>query len=122
MAEEFANVPEKWKSRLSNLAVLVEDEPSAADRKDNRLQANQTLLGLYRGVPATKRGGYYGVGGTLPDTITLYRLPILEEAGTDESSIRGLIRDTLWHEIAHHFGFDEGAVGEREENGTNKYK
>jgi predicted Zn-dependent protease with MMP-like domain len=80
---------------------------------------------LYKGIPLTARGELYGVGATLPDTITLYRLPILdmadEEAGPDASDaeyherVRAIVADTIWHEFAHHFGMDEHEVRDREQ-------
>jgi len=69
------------------------------------------------------RGGEYGIGMTMPDTITLYRLPLLEEAdalGGGEEGLRRAVRETIWHEVAHYFGFDERAVNAREEDGTNR--
>src|SRR5690349_193717 len=86
--EAWEAVPEKWKKGLSNVALLVEDEPSDEVREAEGLQTGETLLGIYQGVPLTARGAEYGVGITMPDTITLYRLPILEEATelTDDST------------------------------------
>ncbi|HEY1037000.1 MAG TPA: metallopeptidase family protein [Candidatus Paceibacterota bacterium] len=117
--EELELVPEKWNDRLGNVAFLVEDEPDPEDRGDD---VAGTLLGLYKGVPATERGDMYGLGMTLPDTITLYRLPILQAAEEDGIEPRIVIRETLWHEIAHHFGFEEEDVGRREDDGTNQYR
>jgi predicted Zn-dependent protease with MMP-like domain len=102
---------------------LVEDEPSVALRKLEDLPPDVTLLGHYHGVPHTARGDYYGVGTTLPDTITLFMLPILEEAmelGGKEEHVRKVIRDTIWHEVAHHFGMDESAVRKREDERQNR--
>ena len=59
-----------------NVAVLVEWEPDARTRREEELSEDETLLGLYRGVPNTARGSEYGVGATLPDTITLFQRPI----------------------------------------------
>ncbi len=118
VAEEFPNaVPEKFLQKLANVAFLVEDEPSEHDRREEGLRPNETLLGLYKGIPHTARGDIYGVGNVMPDTITLYTLPILDEAlqyGGTEEAIRQVIRDTIWHEVAHHFGMDESAVRRRE--------
>lgn len=118
VAEEFpTSVPEKFRGKIRNVAFLVEDEPSAEVREFEQLGANETLLGYYRGIPHTARGEGYGVGGVLPDTITLYQKPILEEAaelGGGEENVRKVIRETIWHEVAHHFGMDEHEVQERE--------
>jgi predicted Zn-dependent protease with MMP-like domain/uncharacterized membrane protein len=126
--EEFTNaIPEKFRDKIKNVAFLIEDEPSHTTRVQENLSLNETLLGLYRGVPATARGDHYGVGGTLPDTITLFQKPIEFEATQLEHShflqniemshqeyVRKVIRDTIWHEVAHHFGYDEQQVRERE--------
>lgn len=123
VADEFSRaVPEKFRVRIKNVAVLVEDEPNDETRREEGLSENETLLGLYHGVPATARGSEYGVGATLPDTITLFQTPIEDEARevaaeehTDvETATRKVIRDTIWHEIAHYFGMDEQDVRQRE--------
>ncbi len=138
VADAYELVPEIIRAKVKNVALLVEDEPDADARKENGLQEGETLFGLYRGVPQTERGDGYGVGMTMPDTITIYRNPILE-AASEESGVlelvnwgeqmteplkrrvRDIVRDTIWHEIAHHFGMEENEVGEREAEGTNKY-
>ena len=118
VAEEFPTaVPEKFRHKINNVAFLVELEPSAEVRAEERLGSGETLLGYYRGVPHTARGQGYGVGGALPDTITLYQLPIEVEAARlsgGEQAVRKVIRETIWHEVAHHFGMDEHEVRERE--------
>lgn len=136
VAEAFEMIPEKFRLKVKNVALLVEDEPSEEVRKRENLKPNQTLLGLYHGVPNTERGEGYGVGMTLPDTITIFRKPILEAVAAEVNAtfdwgpptepmkkrIRDIIRDTVWHEIAHYFGMDEYEVDAREVEGTNKFK
>jgi len=127
--EAWEAVPEKWKAGLQNVALLVEDEPSEDVRQSERLHEGETLLGLYQGIPATARGSGYGVGATLPDTITLYRLPIIDEAmeqtDTNTSDFRKMmkqvVRETLWHELGHYFGLDEEPIDRREAEGTNQF-
>ena len=135
VAEEFPGaVPEKFRARVSNVAFLVEEEPSPEVCKAEGLGPGGTLLGYYKGIPHTARGGWYGVGGTLPDTITLYQLPIEEEAShvrhsnilqnvrmSFEECVRTVVRETIWHEVAHHFGMDEHEVRQKEhERDANK--
>jgi len=116
IAEEFPlAVPEQYQSKLQNVAFLAEDEPSPALRKEEGLGPQETLLGLYRGIPATARGGYYGVGSTLPDTITLFQKPIEEVAKETGKDVRQIIRETIWHEVAHYFGYDERQIRGREQ-------
>lgn len=126
---EWDAMPEKYKSHVENVALLVEDEPSEELRALEGLEDGETLLGHYHGIPNTERGSEYGVGVTLPDTITLYRLPILDEAQelTDDhtnqfkSNVAKVVRETLWHEIGHYFGFDEEPINRREAEGTNHF-
>ncbi|MDP3402533.1 MAG: metallopeptidase family protein, partial [bacterium] len=118
-------MPERFKQKITNLALLIEDEVSDLVREEEGLEEGESLLGLYHGIPLTERGSEYGVGGTLPDTITLYRLPILEEASEMDrafrDAVRIVVRETLWHEVGHYFGLPERGVNEREEEGTNRF-
>ncbi len=136
VAEAFQAVPENFREKVKNVALLIEKEPSAEMLKENNVPPGHTLLGLYHGIPATERGGGYGVGATLPDTITVFKDPILETAAAEsgvnfewgpptepmKKRIRAIVRDTIWHEIAHYFGMDEFAVDAREAEGTNEFK
>ena len=127
--EELELVPPRFARRVKNVAILIEDTPSPEVCRQEGLARGETLLGLYHGTPATERGSDYS--GVLPDTITLYRVPLLEEAEAlwkekrapdMESAIRLAIRETLWHELGHHFGMDEDSVRDREDEGTNGYQ
>jgi predicted Zn-dependent protease with MMP-like domain len=110
----FSPVPERFREHIANVALIVEDDVLEETRRDMELPDDETLLGLYHGVPHTARGESYGIGGALPDTITLYRLPIIDAAREDGLSVRQVIEETIWHEVAHHFGLDEEAVERRE--------
>lgn len=132
--DAWIHVPAEWKKQIENVALLVEDAPSAELRASENLGPHDTLLGLYHGVPHTERGSMYG--GVVPDTITLFRLPILEDAQHlmraepieqhthehFEVLVRSVIRQTLWHEIGHYFGLSEGEIDKREEEGTNRFE
>lgn len=108
--EGFLLIPEKFRDRIRNVALLVEDEPSEEVCRQEGLGKDETLLGLYQGIPATARGDTYGVGPTFPDTITLFQQPIEEAAMEDKKDIRTVIAETIWHEYAHYFGMDEKEV------------
>lgn len=103
------------RNKIKNVGLLVEDEPSREVRKREGLGRGETLLGYYQGIPLSARGDHYGVGLTMPDTITIYRIPIEQAAIEDAMDIRDVVADTIWHEFAHHFGMDEHEVREREE-------
>lgn len=122
---EWECVPNRFKQKISNVALLIEDDVDERVRKEEGLEEGESLLGLYHGIPLTERGSEYGVGGTMPDTITLYRLPILEEASEMDrafrDAVRIVVRETLWHEVGHYFGLAEHGVNEREEEGTNRF-
>ena len=113
--EGFLLLPEKFRERIHNVALLVEDEPSSEVRMEEGLSEDETLLGLYQGIPATVRGDSYGIGPTVPDTITLFKLPIEDVAEGNPEEVRKVIADTIWHEYAHYFGMDENEVRFREE-------
>jgi predicted Zn-dependent protease with MMP-like domain len=80
---------------MSNVAIVVEDEPPPGQR----------LLGLYQGVPLTRRSSHYG--GVLPDRITIYRGPLVRLYGQDTERLRREVRRVVLHEIAHHFGISD---------------
>lgn len=100
-------IPEKFLKLLDNVDIVVEDEPTSLQRRKMKLRSDMTLFGLYEGVPRTKRGSGYSF--VLPDKITIFQKPI-EEAARDEEHLRRIVRDTVWHEFAHHFGIEEGRV------------
>jgi predicted Zn-dependent protease with MMP-like domain len=104
--EGIKRIPEKFLAKLNNVAILVEDDPSEEQRKKMGLRKDSLLFGLYEGVPQSKRGAYYSA---LPDKITIFQKPI-EECASLDSDIAELVKNTVWHEIAHHFGFEEDEI------------
>lgn len=103
-------LPQRYVEHLENVAFLVEDEPSLAQRKALSLRGDQTLFGLYEGVPLPKRQGYTKL---LPDKITLFQKP-LEQASQSLSELRDNIAHTVWHEVAHYYGLDHERIHELE--------
>jgi predicted Zn-dependent protease with MMP-like domain len=98
VAEALDDLPAEFRDRLDNVEVVIEDAPG-----------REGLLGLYHGIPQTKRGS--GYAGVLPDVITIYRLPLEARARTPER-LRDEVRRTVWHEIAHHFGISDERLRE----------
>lgn len=99
------------RERLGNLAIVIADEPSPEQRKENNLGEHETLFGLYEGVPQTERGLSDEL--LLPDKITIFKMPILAAYESPED-IAACVENTVWHEVAHHFGMDEEGVREQE--------
>ena len=106
VGKAFESLPEPHRSEVKNLAIVVEDEPSEAQRVELKLRCDQTLLGLYQGTPLPKRQGRDML---LPDVITLFKLPLLERA-SDEAELYEEVRHTLWHEVAHYYGLDHSQI------------
>lgn len=96
-------LPERFANLLDNVVVVAEDEPTAEDLAEVGLEPSDELLGLYRGVPLTERDSFYS---TLPDQIVLYRGPLLRCCDNRRQLIRE-VRDTLVHELGHHFGLSD---------------
>lgn len=119
VAEGIDAIPERFLKQLENVAIVIADEPSDEQLRHNGITDGSTLLGLYEGIPLTERGDLYGVGIVLPDKITIFKLPTLEEAQGDEMEIRKIVTETVWHEIAHYFGYDDEEIEAREDAGTN---
>lgn len=104
VAEAIEQVPDEFRERLDNVEVVVEEEPSPRILREMGLLGRGTLLGLYQGVPRTKRNTW--AMPMLPDRITIYRRPILAICRTREQVVRQ-VQKTVVHEIAHHFGIDD---------------
>ncbi len=102
--EVIDSLPEIFKEKLDNVVIMVEDWPSNSDLKSLDLKSKDFLFGLYRGIPLTKRGAFYG--NFPPDCIVIFQKP-LENAFKDINEMKREIAKTVMHEIAHHFGFNE---------------
>jgi predicted Zn-dependent protease with MMP-like domain len=96
-------LPQDYIKGLDNVAILYADEPDEYQRENSHLHEHSILLGLYEGIPLTKRGSNYTF--VLPDKITLFKLPILSVVNSD-AELFEQIKRTLWHEIAHFYGLE----------------
>ena len=103
------SLPPDFLNRLENLEVVVETAPDAEQLTSLEMGPQESLLGLYEGVPLTERTSYYGM--VAPDKITIFKEPIEDCCRSDAEVIRQ-IRDTVYHEIAHHFGIDDPRIEE----------
>lgn len=108
--EALASMPKDRMEHVKNVAFLFEEEPTPEQRVKLELRHDQTLLGLYEGIPLSKR---QGMETTLPDKITLFKLPLCYSANTLDE-LKEEIRHTMWHELAHYFGLDHKAIHELE--------
>ncbi len=99
-------IPKRFTDKLNNVVIVVEEEPTLEQLKRSRVRPGWTLFGLYEGIPQTKRANYTMV---LPDKISIFKGPI-ERSTNNPDEIKIIVRNTVWHEIAHHFGMDEAEV------------
>ncbi|XOB41690.1 MAG: metallopeptidase family protein [Candidatus Nealsonbacteria bacterium] len=100
-------LPKKIRQKMENIAICVEKRPSEEQLRKTGLRHGGFLLGLYEGIPQTVWGK--GFGGNLPDKITIFQESI-ENFATRPKEIKELIKNVVWHEIAHHFGFSERGI------------
>ena len=108
--EGIKAIPERFLKKLDNVDIVIEDEPTPYQLRKLRTWLGSLIFGLYEGVPQTKRGHY---GQVLPDKITIFQKSI-EKIAHSEEEIKEIVKNTVWHEIAHHFGMDEKRVREVE--------
>ena len=123
--EGIKAIPKRFLEKLDNVDIVIEQEPSGSQSKKIKTGKNSLILGLYEGIPQTERECY---GQVLPDKITIFKKPIEKIANsqqknaslanqnkqnspkTIEEITKEIVRDTVWHEIAHHLGMDEKEV------------
>jgi len=112
VAEAVTLIPKRFRREMKNLALVVEEEPSAALLDEMEIEPPDSLYGLYQGIPLPDRS--WSDGNRLPDKITLFQRPI-EEDCEDDDEIRAVIGETLIHEVGHYFGLSEEEIEEIEE-------
>jgi predicted Zn-dependent protease with MMP-like domain len=98
-------LPPSILAHLENVDVVIEDWPGVEDLEEHGLDENGTMLGLYEGVPHIDRTSGYGL--VLPDKITIFSGPVLNEATDTDGDVERVVRETVIHEIAHHFGISD---------------
>ncbi len=109
VAEALNTLPKTFQEKLDNVEVVVEDWPDRETMRRAGARNPAHLLGLYHGIPQTKRTRNYGL--VLPDKISIYQRPIEMRCRTTEE-VRETIQHVLRHEIAHHFGLSDERLQE----------
>ena len=111
VAKAVDSLPDEFSTKLENIDVVVEEQPTPNQLAEVGLKRGETLLGLYQGVPLTKRGRHYGL--VVPDKITIFQKPI-EAKCKNDAEIMTEIRRVVQHEIAHHFGIGDARLRQLE--------
>lgn len=106
VAEGLRAIPDKFRVLLNNVVIVWSEEPTAEQLSKTGLKTGQGLFGLYEGVPQISRGAGYS---NLPDKVTIFKRSILNSCLTVEEA-KQQVAETVWHELAHHFGSSENRV------------
>ncbi len=110
--EALREIPRSFRKEMTNVAVIVEDEPPPHILEEMEIEPPDSLFGLYQGTPLPERP--WAFGNTLPDRISIYQRPI-EEACEDDEEICDCVAETVIHEFGHYFGLSEEEIEEIEE-------
>ena len=108
--QALESLPGEHVRNIKNVAILYEYEPTPEQREKLMLRNDQTLFGLYEGIPLSQRQGMTRI---FPDKITVFKGP-MERASNSEAELKEHIRHTLWHEIGHYYGLDHRRISELE--------
>lgn len=111
VAGALEKLPRTHRHAIKNVAIVYAEEPSPEQRERLKLACNQTLFGLYEGVPLTRRMGLTNYG---PDKITIFKGP-LSRSVDSRAELKREVYHTLWHEVAHYFGLDHDRIHELEQ-------
>ena len=109
VARAMESLPDEFRVRLENIDIVVADQPTPRQLAELGKKRGETLLGLYEGVPLTRRSRHYGL--VAPDKITIFQKPI-EATYQNEARIIAEIQRVVLHEIAHHFGISDARLKE----------
>jgi predicted Zn-dependent protease with MMP-like domain len=105
--EALTEIPRRFRDAMTNVAVVVEDEPPSHVLEDLDVEPGESLFGLYQGTPLPERS--WAHGNALPDRISIYQRPI-EEAAEDHEDIIVCVAETVIHEFGHYFGLSEEEI------------
>ena len=112
VSEAIDSLPRRFRDAMVNMAIVVEDEPTLDQLRQVEVEPPDTIYGLYEGIPLPER--QWAHGNVLPDKISIFRVPILEDS-VDEDDIVVGIGETLIHEVGHYFGLSEDEIMDIEE-------
>lgn len=107
IAKALDELPKEQTANLNNVAITFGSSPTLEQAKKLKLRGDSLLLGLYEGIPLTRRTGNYSL--VLPDKITIFKDQILKLAKS-EDQLFAIVKHTLWHEIAHFYGLDHEQI------------
>ena len=111
VADEVARIPEQFRKKLENIVFVAEPKPAADVLREYDIAEGETLLGLFDGVTLGERGSG---PWELPGRIIIFQEPSEDEAKESGVSIQEVVRDTIWHEVAHFLGLEEHEVAAAE--------
>jgi predicted Zn-dependent protease with MMP-like domain len=111
IAEVMDELPREHMDAVKNVAIVYADEPTPEQREKLQLRNDQSLFGLYEGIPLARR---QGMTSYPPDKITIFKLPMIHYVqhwgGDSYAALRAQVKHTVWHEVAHYFGLDHPAI------------
>lgn len=108
----YQEIAPEFRDKLDNVAIFIAPQPDWEQQRKINLRKGWSLFGLYEGVPLTKRGSNYAMA--LPDKITIFHDPIFQASRGNPEIMQKIVTETVWHEIAHHFGMNEEEVRKAE--------
>jgi predicted Zn-dependent protease with MMP-like domain len=106
--DAIEGLPDQFLARIGNVVVIVEQRPSRAQMDHHGIGPNESLFGLYEGVPMTVRGSYAPI---TPDRITIFQRPLESYCNSEEELVEQVSK-TVIHEVAHYFGIDDDRLDE----------
>ncbi|MEY4731059.1 MAG: hypothetical protein RL681_5 [Candidatus Parcubacteria bacterium] len=119
VAEEVARIPERFRKDLANVVFVARIKPTTEELREHDVPERDTLLGLFDGVTLGERGSG---PWEFPGRIVLFQEPSEDEAAENGMDVREVVRDTIWHEVAHFLGLDEYEVRAAEERRRSRQK
>ena len=111
VSEGINSIDDEHFKHLDNVAFTIADLPTPYQKHKAGMKHGWLLLGLYEGIPKTSRGNNYT--GVVPDKITIFKAPLLA-VSRDEEDLKNRVKNTVWHEVAHHFGLNHHDISSLE--------